>query len=437
MYYGSRTGAFRHFPAVRFKTCGDYDPRVRPWYVAASSGPKNVVMILDVSGSMQDNNKIGLLKEAASRVTKTLTTSDRVAIITFSNGAYDITGNGGYMATASYEKIDDLLGRISRLEAQGGTNFMEAFDKAFDILNASIPNDATVNCNTAIVFFTDGEMTQPEGVAEQDVIELIDSRIQKTGASLNQPIFLFTYSVPGTSSEINEFPSQLACSVPNGVWSKIEDERKIVESLSSYYKLFTLGLGADVNKDFVAWVEPYKFASVDVVGTTVSVPVYDRSKEPALFVGVVGIDFVMRALNKALGVTDGSSDESIRRVVERSTARCPRLDLGDCLLESYRRSSGAGDLALCPSTNNCTESDFIQIEEQKCPTISDYTKDVWINVDKMNVSVSEATCCSVAGQDIFADTCPYSGASGALVPSIASAFGFAALMQVISLAACP
>jgi len=25
----------------------DYDPRVRPWYIAATSGPKDVVVVLD------------------------------------------------------------------------------------------------------------------------------------------------------------------------------------------------------------------------------------------------------------------------------------------------------------------------------------------------------------------------------------------------------
>ena len=29
-----------------------YDPRVRPWYVGASSGPKDVIIVLDTSGSM-------------------------------------------------------------------------------------------------------------------------------------------------------------------------------------------------------------------------------------------------------------------------------------------------------------------------------------------------------------------------------------------------
>ncbi len=36
----------------------NYDPRIRPWYVAASTGPKDVVLILDTSGSMGNYGRI-------------------------------------------------------------------------------------------------------------------------------------------------------------------------------------------------------------------------------------------------------------------------------------------------------------------------------------------------------------------------------------------
>ena len=48
------------------------DPRIRPWYVAASSGPKDVVIVLDVSGSMSQYGRLDLAKEAAETVINTL-----------------------------------------------------------------------------------------------------------------------------------------------------------------------------------------------------------------------------------------------------------------------------------------------------------------------------------------------------------------------------
>ena len=52
MYFGAHNGIMRLFPALQSKSCNTYDPRKRPWYIAASSGPKDIIIILDVSGSM-------------------------------------------------------------------------------------------------------------------------------------------------------------------------------------------------------------------------------------------------------------------------------------------------------------------------------------------------------------------------------------------------
>lgn len=49
-YMGTALGSFRSYPATG--GCDSYDPRFRPWYVAATAGAKNVILIIDVSGSM-------------------------------------------------------------------------------------------------------------------------------------------------------------------------------------------------------------------------------------------------------------------------------------------------------------------------------------------------------------------------------------------------
>lgn len=51
-YFGSVAGLARLYPGREWDTnfagfYNDYDPRVRPWYIAATSGPKDVVIILD------------------------------------------------------------------------------------------------------------------------------------------------------------------------------------------------------------------------------------------------------------------------------------------------------------------------------------------------------------------------------------------------------
>ena len=194
--------------------------------------------------------------------------------------------------------------------------------------------------------------------------------------SSGKPILFFTYSIGAVNDDVHRFPRELACSTELGVWSKIDDESKLFESLTSYYRLFALGLG---NKGAVAWVEPYNFATGGVVGTAVSAPVYDRNHDPPLFLGVVGMNFPLTAINKALGSESGNQQAAIDRIVKASTANCPSLNLTLCELESFRRLSSAGDEAIC-DLNACNASDFVQVEATKCPSVSDYPQYLWITL---------------------------------------------------------
>ena len=51
-YFGAHNGLFCRIPAVHQKQYGEFDPRRRPRFVAASSGPKDLVLVIDVSSSM-------------------------------------------------------------------------------------------------------------------------------------------------------------------------------------------------------------------------------------------------------------------------------------------------------------------------------------------------------------------------------------------------
>lgn len=85
-YYGDRLGLLRTFPAHKWripKTEPDlFDARTRPWYIAGAASPKDVVILVDTSGSMT-----GLRREIAKGVVfellDTLTINDHFAVMRF------------------------------------------------------------------------------------------------------------------------------------------------------------------------------------------------------------------------------------------------------------------------------------------------------------------------------------------------------------------
>ncbi len=386
MYFGSHDGSFRQYPGCEVDNCGNYDPRLRPWYIAASSGPKNIILIIDVSGSMGDQNnlKLNLTQQAANLVINTLNVGDRVAIVTFNDKVNVFGDSNGLMMTATSSNKTHLVNIVNGLTAFGGDNYYDAFEKAFDAFDNTIQAQLNVPCNSAILFFTDGR-TNESPSSDQNVTNLVSSRLRNTMAAIGKPILLFTYSVHLRGADVL-YPKQLACAATEfGVWTNLLADGTRIDSatLTSYFQLFALGLGDGQNKNFVAWVEPYVYTagSDGVMGTTASSAVYDYSHSPPLFLGVVGIDFTMTSFENALGVPPGSRD-AIDYVVNQAYAVCPTWNLTPCVLESYRSSTGNDSVC-----GTCNASDVVVVAEEACPNtaVAAYPTYLWENNNNSGV----------------------------------------------------
>jgi len=87
-YFASQTGFMRLFPAQRWqipRTDPDlYDSRMRPWYVAGASSRKEVVILVDGSGSMTGSRR-DIAKGVVFEILDTLTDNDNFLILKFSD----------------------------------------------------------------------------------------------------------------------------------------------------------------------------------------------------------------------------------------------------------------------------------------------------------------------------------------------------------------
>lgn len=391
-YFGAHNGLFRYFPARQTGVCGSYDPRVRPWFTAASSGPKDVILVLDTSGSMTQQGRWEIAKQAAKAVLHSLSIADHFSVVLFSMNAYPlselfVSPNDGQslMVLATEENVRKAVDALDDVRVDGPTNFQAAMDLTFDILDYSVPRERTSNCHRAVLFLTDGEMTYPEGLAPREVHDLVGRRNAQYNATL------FTYSLGASAAR--DIPKDLACST-GGIWSAIPDGDDLASYMAAYYKLFAIGLGGAENRDFVAWVEPYLYESGEDYGTTVSAPVYDRSVDPPIWLGVVGVDFTVGAMTRVVGGSN-AYEVVLEKLVATSVARCPALDDAKlpCLIESLRREAGndASCGVECPVD--------VRSEPETCGSDEYYPSELWVNqafkADGYHAVLpyTERTCC--------------------------------------------
>lgn len=394
LYYGTDDGVFRMFPGNP-GTCpggfNSYDPRLRPWYIAASSGPKDVILILDTSRSMVEYGRMSIMKEAAKRVVNTLGVSDYFAVIEFDNTATNI-GDDELMIRATKENKLSMVNKINGLKPYGGTNFTSGYDLAFRTFTDAILKDQTSSCHRAILFLSDGIMSDNS----VDLLQLITEQRAIYTDNNNDPPVLFTYSFGSNADD--SVPRDIACQ-NDGIWAKIDDGGDLAQSMGAYYKYFAYGLGDETNKNFVAWVEPYEFSTNVGLGTTASAPVYDRTVSPPVLAGVVGMDITFQALQKAFGDIGDSHTAALTKIIQRSGAVCPKLDkMKPCQLESLRKygSNDEGSQnALC---NNCDST----IDPLKAELCSDYASEIWDNELNKGLSFEARTCCTVGEDPLIA-----------------------------------
>lgn len=90
-YFGSSTGFMRQYPAINWKPNGSdphdpdlFDGRTRSWYIEAATSPKDVLILVDTSGSMTGMRK-EIARHVVNNILDTLGNNDYVNIVKFSN----------------------------------------------------------------------------------------------------------------------------------------------------------------------------------------------------------------------------------------------------------------------------------------------------------------------------------------------------------------
>ena len=282
VYFGSNDGVLFNFPGfvwdanVEDARCGvDYDSRLRPWQMTAATGPKNVVLILDTSGSMGMNGRLESMKTAAKKVVDAMTFADYVGVVAFDDQAESMHGLTT-LAKALPAFRTRIKTYIDDLSAAGGTNFNAGFNKAFELVDASVGRSYAADCHTTYVFLTDGVAASPT------------STIQSRQSGVTDEHYFIVSLGSGTEADSLR---QLSWDI-GGIFSAVPDyeEEELQRALIGFYKYYSLQKTLGKVEGF-SWTEPYD--SIPMIWgpmTSVSAPVYDKTREPWHMIGVASVD---------------------------------------------------------------------------------------------------------------------------------------------------
>ncbi|CAF3112967.1 unnamed protein product [Rotaria sp. Silwood2] len=142
-YFCSQTGLYRVWPGHIWEYPEDdtdrldlFDCRVQNWYIRATSSPRDVIILIDASGSMT-GLKRSIAIQTVETILDTLSDDDFVQIIKFQENAtfIDDCFQGG-LVQATFENRHKFRASVNNgIETREIANFSKALNMAFDILD--------------------------------------------------------------------------------------------------------------------------------------------------------------------------------------------------------------------------------------------------------------------------------------------------------------
>jgi len=148
----------------------------------SSKKSADVALVLDTSGSMNEEGKIENAREGAKQLVDLLSPGDNLSLVPFNSGiqwaATDVSVKTGK---------DQLLRTVDSLFAQGGTQLYDAIDSGYQHLMAK-RQGGRENQILSVVVLTDGEDTESKMTLE-DLMQ----RIRFDGETHNIHVFTIAY----------------------------------------------------------------------------------------------------------------------------------------------------------------------------------------------------------------------------------------------------
>ncbi|XP_041357381.1 VWFA and cache domain-containing protein 1-like [Gigantopelta aegis] len=351
-YFGTTIGITRLFPGRKWSInfagfYNDYDPRLRPWYIAATSGPKDVIIILDCSRSMQ-GEKFEIAKAVAKTVINTLTKQDYVNVICARASHWDEVGkwhpydtevmscqsDGMVPATIAHRK--DLIEKIMMRKAGGTSELEKGFEMALQLLR-SVPR---TGCQSLIVFATDGLDTDgeqvrcgpgyytrsgyvPGPICKYNFTKVWNVHIEEN-SKLDPPARIFSYLL---IEDAELFPGRSACDIGRGSFKKLMTGENLISQMSNYFDF----LSSNAQSSNALWTSPYLDSWGLGLMVTYSIPVLSRIT--GKYIGVVGVDATLDEIENFLTKHMWGSVYSFLINNQGETIYHPRLKPSKGLLE--------------------------------------------------------------------------------------------------------
>uniref|UniRef100_H2ZCN4 VWFA domain-containing protein n=1 Tax=Ciona savignyi TaxID=51511 RepID=H2ZCN4_CIOSA len=250
-YFGSTEGYLRVYPGFQWlmragphNQLNIYDCRTRLWYTQSTTYPKDMIILLDSSGSMKGLKK-SIALDAVSALLDTLGDNDFFNVFTFSSEVRPVEEcfNTTLMRADRTNK-ENVLTKLQSMNTTEIARFDLALKQAFDIIGAYHGPREGSGCDSEIMLITDG--------APENYKDLFDEARNK---SVSKKQFrLFAYLV-GQEKNYLQPVKEMACN-NNGFFTQVKSPNGVTEQVLHHVNVMNRPL-AFLGDHHVTWTKAY------------------------------------------------------------------------------------------------------------------------------------------------------------------------------------
>ncbi|MFM7182493.1 MAG: vWA domain-containing protein [Verrucomicrobiales bacterium] len=290
---------------------------------AAARPPANLVFLLDVSGSMHDENKLPLVKQSMKILVEQVRPQDRIAIVVYAGAS------GLVLPSTPGSEKSKILAALSELEAGGSTNGGEGLKLAYKTAR----ENRIANGFNRVILCTDGDFN----VGVSDESSLVDLVRKEAGGGIEMTALGFGMG-------------NLKDSTLEAISNKGDGQYGYVDSAAEARKLFGEQIGGTLQtiaKDAKIQVEFHP----RVVGSWRLIGYENRLLEDADFnddtkdAGEIGAGHRVTAFYEIIpaGMPSGTVADSLKY---QETRPAPGADASEIMTVKVRAKSPSGGASL-------------------------------------------------------------------------------------------
>ncbi|MBF6651565.1 hypothetical protein C3B47_01360 [Flavobacterium columnare] len=296
--------------------------------------PSNIVFLIDVSGSMEEENKLPLLKESMKILVKELRPQDKVSMVVYAGAA------GMILPPTSGNEKNKIMNALDELTAGGSTAGGEGIELAYKIAEENFIKEG----NNRIVLATDGDFNV--GASTDKEMELLIERKRKTG--------IFLTCLGYGMGNYKDSKMETLANKGNGNYAYIDNMQEATHFLGKEFNgsMFTIAKDVKIQIEF----NPNQIQSYRLIGYENRKLNDEDFKNDAIDAGELGSGHTVTALYEIIptGVESSYSPTQLKYTSKEGSQNLISKELATVKFR-YKRPDGEKSIEIIQTVSNSSK----------------------------------------------------------------------------------